>query len=103
MSLTLSELEKCFEILVKMMKDRGLSEVASKNKDLYWSVLSEDWLSFQAEPVPAVGSLDDDLSGLKNLLIRDTAPSVVDVERMSAILKLIAHDLSCEGREGTTL
>lgn len=92
--MTLIELEACFQLLLEMLRSRGVESVETGQHDLYWSILSEDWLNFQNEPEPAVGSLDDDLRELKRVASGESIASLVDLERIGAVLKLLADDLS---------
>ncbi len=94
MKLTIPEMESLLRVLFEMLRARGVESVDTAQRDFYWSVLSDDWLNFQQEPKPAVGSLDDDIEELKRLLSEDSDPSLVDLERIATVLRLLADDLS---------
>lgn len=94
MKLTVTELEACFKALIKMLGSRDVEFADTAHRDLYWSILSDDWLDFKKSPVPVVGSLDDDFAMLKKLLSDDSAASLVDLERMATVLRLLADDLA---------
>lgn len=94
MKLTIPEMELLLAVLLEMLRARGIEAVETGQRDLYWSVLSGDWLDFQKEPKAAVGSLDDDFKELRRLLSRDSCASLVDLERIAAVLRLLADDLS---------
>ena len=67
------------------------------DRDFYWYVLTDDWLDFQKKPKHSVGSLvDDDIVGLERLARASKPPDILDLERMSAVLKLLAEDLGSD-------
>ncbi len=90
MEISLKELEKCFSLLFRHLRRGGIREVGSGSHDYYWVVLNNEWLVFDKEPKPAVGSLDDDIAELKELAKGPSRLSSVDFERLAAILKFIA-------------
>ncbi len=94
MKLTVNEIEALLRVLIEMVRKRGIVSVETGQRDLYWSVLPGDWTDFQKEPKPAVGSLDDDLKELRRLLSGDSCASPIDLERIAAVLRLMADDLS---------
>ncbi len=90
MNISLSELEKCFDILLQHARANGISSIETQREDLYWTVLSGDWLQFDKEPQLAVGSLDDDILELKKIIKEPSRTTDVDIERLSVILKLLS-------------
>jgi len=99
MKLSLEEVEHCFEVLIQMLRDRNVTDVDTGNRDLYWCVMSGDWLDLTAEARVSVGSLDDDFSELKKLTGRDPFPTRVDLERLTAVLRLFAEDFFSSKRD----
>ena len=94
MKLKLAEIEACTRVVFEMLRARGVEGVETGQRDFYWSVLSEDWVNFQEEPNLGVGSLDEDVLGLTKLLSEDSCASVLDLERIASVLRLLADDLS---------
>ena len=94
MKLALTELEECIAIAFDRLRSRGVAAIETGERDFYWTVLSDEWVDFDQEPKLAVGSLDDDIEGLKSLLEDSSAFSVVDLERLSALLKFLAEEAS---------
>lgn len=102
MRLTLDELETCLFSVLAMLRSRGIEFAETDRRDFYWSVLSGDWLDFQKEPDIAVGSLDDDVQGLRRLLSDPSGASAIDLERLAAVLKLLSEDLVETGSRTST-
>lgn len=92
MKLTIDEVERCFEVLVRMLRDRNVTDIDTRDRDIYWCVMSGDWLDFTAEAKISVGSLDDDFSELKKLTAKNPFPTKVDLERLAAVFRLLAED-----------
>lgn len=90
MQLSLDELQKCFDLILARLRASGIDKVDTGNNDLYWSVLADDWLKFDEQPTPVVGSLDDDLTGLATLLDEPSRLSVCDFDRFASVLKFFA-------------
>jgi hypothetical protein len=89
MQLSLDELRECFDLMLARLRASGVDKVDTGNQDLYWSVLPDDWLKFDEQPTPAVGSLDDDLTGLAALLDEPSRLSVCDFDRLASVLKFL--------------
>jgi len=94
MNISVVELEKCFEIILQHVRLMGINSIETTEEDFYWTVLSYDWLQFDKEPALAVGSLDDDILELKKIITEPSRTTSVDIERLSAILKLLSERLS---------
>ena len=93
MKITVQEIETCFALLMKKVKDHGVTSIETGQYDLYWSVPTDEWLDFQEEPNLVVESLDEDIRNLRRLIFKDSEVSLTDLDRMASILRLIASEL----------
>lgn len=89
-----SELSKCLAVLMEMVRERGVVEVASET-DLYWTVTSPEWRDFNVDVPPelGVGSFVDDAEELRKLLEDPARASAVDLERAAHLLLLLSDQL----------
>ena len=94
MSIKLSELEKCLEKVMDLARWHGLSEIELEREDLYWTVLSGDWMDFEKDPDPGVGSLVDDIAYLKRLSSGENPPTSVDLDRIAAVFQLLSERIA---------
>lgn len=90
MRLSLNELRKCFDLMLARLQASGVDKVDTDSYDLYWSILADDWLKFDEQPTPVVGSLDDDLTELAALLDEPSRLSICDFDRLAAVLRFFA-------------
>lgn len=93
MKMNLDEIEACVSMLLQHARLRGVSYVDSARYDLYWKILSDDWVDLTKEPTVATGSLHDDIGELRNLLSEPSRASVVDMDRVASILCLLSQVL----------
>jgi hypothetical protein len=89
-----SELEECLAVLMEMVRERGIIEIASK-VDGYLTVTSPEWRDVYVDPspTPAVGSFSDDADELCKVLIDPARASAVDLERAAHLLRLLSDQL----------
>ncbi len=93
MRISLAELEQCLNLAFEHLRSEGFESVDSGDLDYYRNVLSDDWSDFSKQPEPAVGSLEDDISALKKLSTGGLVMSAIDLERLAAVLRLLAENL----------
>lgn len=96
MTIKLAEIELCFEKLMSYLRARGIEEVDPGEHDYYWQILCSDWMDFDRDPDPAVGSLADDLSELTRLASGENPPTVLDLDRLASALLLLSYQISEE-------
>jgi hypothetical protein len=92
--MTIDELERCIGQLLELARARGVRQIDTGARDLYWQVPSPDWVDMSKQPALTVGSLDDDVSELKKLLEDPARASSVDFVRVAAVLQVISDELS---------
>ena len=96
--MSLDEIEACVLLLIQHARLRGLTHVDSTKYDLYWDIPSDEWVDLAKDPKVATGSLHDDIFELRNLLSDPSRASVVDMDRMASILRLMSRNLQdCSG------
>ncbi|WP_350153224.1 hypothetical protein [Roseovarius sp.] len=96
-SLNLAVLAALSQRVVDQYKERGIHEVTLTGKHLYQSVPTEDMFDLETDFAGAfpIGSLDDDLSELSNLLDDSTrCPTAVDMERLGNVLRAVSQVLA---------
>ncbi len=85
MQISIDEIAKIFSKIIDLYKAHGI-EALNFNTDFYFKFLPEDWGKVTNESVlPAIGSLEDDITSIKKSLEDDFFTSL-DIERVSAIL-----------------
>jgi hypothetical protein len=83
----------CEKILTKAEKS-GIKELEI-DFDYYWDVSSEDKCNLETkDPDVIVGSLVDDLNGLKNILKNENPPTIIDFERLGSLIKAAGDSIS---------
>lgn len=92
--MSLDEIEKCFRILMNHVRYSGVTELNLKGNDFYWTITSPEWLTFDVEPTPAVGSLDDDQNELGRLLDNPSRATAVDIDRLAHLMMYLSDELS---------
>ena len=90
----ISDLEKCFAILARFARERGIEEVSQPVPDGYWTITAPAWTRIYEEPTPSVGSFSDDEEELKRLLEDPTRASSVDLERVAHLLCRLSDQLA---------
>lgn len=91
--MNLEDIEHCFHVLMGHLRQKGVTQLDLKDRDLYWTIVSPDWLSIYDEPNPSVGSLRDDHEELVKLLRDPSRASAVDLERLAHLLKYLSDEL----------
>ena len=90
-NLTMDELRQIFELLLKYAQKWGVKEISFKDEDDYYFKIwhrdrnFED-IEFLNCPNYTIGSLSDDIEGLKSILNGKDEPCTLDLERIGAIL-----------------
>ena len=83
--------------MVEDYKQRGLHDVDLAEHDAYLALPTDEMFAVYEEPgqpLP-VGSLEDDLEGLVELMRSDARPATaVDFERMGNLLRAVSHAMS---------
>jgi hypothetical protein len=92
--MTLDELQRCFDIVMRFARARGLDGVEQGGRDLYWTALDEEWTRMDIDPRPGTGSLSDDLGELGKLLQDPERASPVDFARLGNALRLLGENVS---------
>jgi hypothetical protein len=91
-SISISELESLFSKLIRQIRQEGFSDLTFE-KDKYWFILSDEWANVDKEPLPAVGSLKDDMELLKKTLANDEQLTNVEMEATANLLMAISNRL----------
>jgi len=93
MKINLSEIVTMLEVLVISTKNRGYSDIELK-EDWYLHVMSYDRECFETmQPKLGIGSLADDIEGLREM-VRDEIASSLDFERLASVLISIARTMN---------
>ncbi len=98
MNIILSELKSVSQII--------LGKLASKKTDLvieidwYWTVMLGDAYDFSAaEREVVIGSVIDDWSWLKKILLKENPATIIDYERLGNMIRIIGEELCKERHE----
>ena len=91
--MTVDELEMCFRLLVEKLKTFGIYELDSGDADYYWDVLEPHWLDVTQAPKLGVGSLLDDISGVRKALEQPEDATVPELARIASLLRVIGSDV----------
>ena len=92
MKITSHELKKLYEKIAEEIHHRKLDTISFEN-DYYWAVSLDDRENLSKDPQLTVGSLRDDIEGLKDILSEDRVLSVVDINRFANILIVIGQKM----------
>jgi len=91
---TIDELETCISRLLALARSRGIREIDTASRDEYWRVTGSEWMNIAEEPTLALGSLREDVAELTKVQEDPGRASAVDLERVAALLYVIADDLA---------
>ena len=87
------ELKQVCELLLTYLEQQGCSKIELE-QDAYWTVISrEDLYANDGPPKLGVGSLNDDLEGLKKVLGGTNPPTTNDFDRLGNILIAIGDKI----------
>ncbi len=94
--ITVAQLEQAFQRIVAKLRSEGVTTVQVAT-DAYRFVPADAWTDFANDEI-LVGSLREDIEGLKNLVADPSRYcTYVDVDRFSAVLKAISQELNPPG------
>jgi hypothetical protein len=99
MTLTVDELEQITKLLIKYIRWCGTKEISfSGDKAFYLKIYYEDRNiifdeKLSERPPYAIGSLIDDMEGLKKVLSGEYMPCNLDLERLGAILTVLGETI----------
>lgn len=93
MRMSLDEIEACVSMLMQHARSRGVTHVDSASHDFYWTTLSDEWVDLGKVPRVATGSLHDDILELRKLLSEPSRASVVDMDRVASVMRLLSQVL----------
>ena len=88
--ISLKEIEKVFALIIRMLKNEHDS-VYQFDFDYYWIVLTDEWSDMNSNPKLGVGSLADDIGGLKQSLAEDENFDYDNLERLATVLRAICE------------
>jgi hypothetical protein len=95
MKIDLDEIERCAQVLIAHARKRGLTSVDASDVDMYWTTTDEDWfVQVSGTPTLAVGSLSDDIAELKQLADDPKRATIVDLDRLASVIRLMSCQLS---------
>ena len=94
MVITIMELKKIFDSIMKKLQEEAIEKIVVDNKDNYWQITSPEWTDFNIVPEPEVGSFIDDWDSLKKLLSGENPTTYVDFDRTASILHLLSEKLN---------
>lgn len=94
MKLTLSQIEKLLEIFYNYLQSRGVQTITFSNEDDYYIEIPydeiQDILKSKSCTNYIIGSLDEDIEGLKKLFLEaERTPTRIDIQRLGDVLKAI--------------
>lgn len=76
------------------LKLQGEEQVLDIDSDNYWIISASEWGDFSKDPVPGVGSLQDDLDTIKKALTRGTIISYSEIDSLASLLRAISERLA---------
>jgi len=86
-------LEQAFQRILSKLKSEGVTTVRITN-DAYRFVPTDSWNDFTTDEI-LVGSIQDDVEGLKKLVDDpDRFCTYVDVDRFATVLKALSQELN---------
>lgn len=94
-TIKIEEIEILLAKTIKKLKEEKHKEF-SFGYDEYWIITTDEWNKFDAEPKPAVGSLNDDINFLKSVIKEDLSISYLELERLASILRAISEILTSD-------
>ena len=89
-TITIDEIEILFRLIIDKLKSDDFSEIVPRI-DEYWIITSDEWDNFKEPPVPAVGSLNEDIAYLKRALEENLVSSYSDFDRLATVLRAISE------------
>lgn len=91
MTITIDELRILFEKVIEKLQQDDIDTISSIEKlDYYWTIPTSQWTKLDADAKPVLGSLVDDWECLQEVISSDNILSIVDLERIAAILKAMS-------------
>lgn len=94
MKVKLNELKYSCDILINKAKDSGFDEIEI-DSDNYWLISSDEREEFSSDtPNLCVGSINDDIESLKNILEGINPPTPVDFDRLANLLIAVGQRIS---------
>ncbi len=98
MKIRLSELKFSCDMLLNKAKESGFSEIEIET-DYYWFISSDEREEFDSDtPSLCVGSIYDDIDGLKKIIIGVNPPTPVDFDRLANILIAVGQRISTSNK-----
>ncbi len=85
-----SEIEKLFKLLISKLKRDGIEDINIET-DEYWIVLADEWNVQNNSPKLSVGSLEEDITLLKETIKNGEMHSYVDFDKISSVLRAISE------------
>lgn len=94
-TIKIEDIELLLTKTIKKLKEDKHTEF-SFEYDEYWIITTDEWNKFDAEPKPAVGSLNDDINFLKSVIKEDLNISYLELERLASILRALSEVLTAD-------
>ena len=91
-SIKLIELELLIAKLFSKLRKEEFEEFEFI-EDPYWIIHTEEWSNFNETPKPAVGSLEDDVKYLKEVINNDEYITYLELERLASVLRAMSKQL----------
>lgn len=88
--ISLEEIETIFDLIVRKLKYDNLKDFEFST-DEYWIVLADEWSDFNVSPIPAVGSLKEDIEYLRESLDKSEIVTYSDLDRIATVLRAISE------------
>lgn len=91
-TISIDQIESLFRNLIDHLKRSNIKEL-SFDDDFYWNVPTKELTNLNNDPELTIGSLEDDINFLKSLLQEEFETNFLELERLSALLKLMSKKL----------
>lgn len=99
MKINLTEIINALKLAeLKLQSEEQVLDIDSDN---YWIISASEWDDFSKDPVPGVGSLQDDLHTIKKALTRGTIISYSEIDSLASLLRAISERLAPVNWEGS--
>ena len=88
--LSKTELEVFFNLVLRKLSIDKIEDILFDMNE-YWIITTDEWNEFKQNPVPAVGSLEEDITYIKKSIANNEIISYVDLDRLASVLRAISE------------
>ena len=88
--LSKTELEVFFNLVLRKLSIDKIEDILFDMNE-YWIITTDEWNEFKQIPVPAVGSLEEDIRYIKKSIANNEIISYVDLDRLASVLRAISE------------